>query len=115
MPPVVHPASDSHAKREGQSVSHVSNVAGQIIKDNFLLHVVDSQRNELWLVDGGAFVSLIPPTSQQRRRGANGIKLTAANGTNIPCFGTTTRSITIGKNSFTYDFIIADVKTRILG
>ena len=115
MPSLVHVASDSHAKREGQPVGHVSSVAGHITKDNYLLHVIDSQRKERWLVDGGAFVSLIPPTPQQRRRGANGVKLMAANGTNISCFGSTTRSITIGKTSFTYDFIIADVKTRILG
>ena len=96
-------------------MSHVSHVAGQISKNNFLLHVVDSQRNERWLVDGGAFVSLIPPTPQQRRQGANGIKLMAANGMNIACFGNISRSITIGKSTFTYDFIVADVKTRILG
>ena len=96
-------------------MSQVNHVAGQTSKDNYLLHVVDTQRNEKWLVDGGAFVSLIPPTPHQRRQGANGTKLMAANGTNISCFGTTTRSITIGKTTFTYDFIIADVRTRILG
>ena len=43
------------------------------------------------------------------------MKLKAANGSNIDCFGTCTRTITIGKRSFTFDFVIADVQSRILG
>ena len=96
-------------------MNHVDSVAGQNGKENYLLHVIDSQRNEKWLVDGGAFVSLLPPTAQQRRNGPNGIQLMAANGTNIACYGTTMRSITIGNTNFEYEFIIADVRTRILG
>ena len=96
-------------------MNHVGSVAGQTQKENFLLHVVDTQRNEKWLVDGGAFVSLLPPTAQQRQKGSNGVQLMAANGTNIACFGTTSRSITIGNTNFEYEFIIADVKSRILG
>ena len=115
MPAVVFPQPPTRAKRQGQPMSHVNSVAGQNQKNNFLLHVMDARRKERWLVDGGAFVSLIPPTPQQRRQGPNGMQLSAANGTNIACFGSTTRTITIGDTSFTYDFIIADVRTRILG
>ena len=96
-------------------MSHVHSVAGQDQKRNFLLHVTDIRRKERWLVDGGAFVSLIPPTPQQRRQGSNGMQLMAANGTGISCFGTTSRTITIGNTNFTYEYIIADVRTRILG
>ena len=110
---MVHPQRATLTKRQGQPMTHVNSVAGQ--KDSFLLHVTDNRRNETWLVDGGAFVSLMPPTPQQRRKGPNGMQLSAANGTGISCFGTTTRTITIGNTNFTYEFIIADVRTRILG
>ena len=88
-------------------------VAGQ--NDSFLLHVVDSRRNEQWLVDGGALLSIIPPTRQQRRLGPSGPQLRAANGTEIRCFGSLTRTITIGQTDFEFNFIIADVKNRIIG
>ena len=113
MHAMVHALPAAFAKRQGQPMTHVNSVAGQ--NDSYLLHVTDTRRKERWLVDGGAFVSLIPPTPQQRRQGPNGMQLMAANGTSISCFGTTTRTITIGHTNFTYEFIIADVRTRILG
>ena len=106
------PAAGS-TKREAGDVNHVNNVTGH--KDSFLLHVNDTRRDERWLVDGGALLSIIPPTSQQCRRGATDDQLRAANGTNIKCYGTTTRTITIGESDFTFDFTIADVRNRILG
>ena len=112
----MHPLQSAFSvKRSGQSLGHVNNVAGQNQKDNFLLHVYDTKRRERWLVDGGAFVSLLPPTPQQRRDGPNGVQLKAANGTNIACYGNVSRTITIGETNFTYTFTIADVKQRILG
>ena len=80
-----------------------------------LLHINDSRTNEKWLVDGGALLSIIPPTPQQRNSGPNGTQLKAANGTKIDCFGTITKTITIGERSFTFEFIIANVSQRILG
>ena len=90
-------------------------MAGPINNNNFLLHITDNSRNEKWLVDGGALISIIPPTPQQRRRGPDGTKLRAANGSSIACYGTTNRSITIGKETFAFSFTIADVQQRILG
>ena len=106
------PASD--VKREGQPVNNVYQVAGPI-KQNFLLHVTDTKRGEKWLVDGGALLSILPPTPQQRLRGPNNIKLKAANGSDISCYGSCDRTITIGDQSFDFTFVIADVQTRILG
>ena len=60
-------------------------------------------------------MSIVPPTPHQRLKGPNETKLKAANGTNIDCFGTTDKTITIGEQSFTFNFIIADVQSRILG
>ena len=96
-------------------MSAVNNVAGLDSKECFLLHITDTKLNEKWLVDGGALLSIVPPTAQQRLQGPNEIKLKAANGTNIDCFGNTTRTITIGDQDFSFDFIIADVQSRILG
>ena len=87
-------------------------VSGQ---NGFLLHVYDNYRKERWLVDGGALLSIIPPTDSQKRAGPNDTELRAANGTPISCYGTETRTIQIGNQDFTFNFIIADVSQRILG
>ena len=52
----------SNVKRSGQSVNSVNHVAGPN-KTNFLLRVTDQNRKEKWLVDGGALLSILPPTS----------------------------------------------------
>ena len=101
-------------KREADVVGDVNNVVGNS-RNSYLLHVTDTRRDEQWLVDGGALLSILPPTPQQRRRGPTGTQLRAANGTDIRCYGTTTRTITFGGTDFTFDFAIADVKNRILG
>ena len=88
-------------------------VAGQ--SDSFLLHVKDTRRNEQWLVDGGALLSILPPTRQQRRLGPSGAQLRAANGTEISCYGNVTRTLTIGQTDFEFSFTVADVKNRIIG
>ena len=44
-----------------------------------LIHIQDS-RGRKWLVDGGALVSLVPPTLAQRTAGPKGPPLSAANG-----------------------------------
>ena len=84
-------------------------------KNNYLLHVTDTSRGEKWLVDGGALISLLPPTPQHLKRGPIGIDLKAANGSLIPCFGSTFRTITIGDRSFDFEFTVAGVTQRILG
>ena len=80
-----------------------------------LLHVTDHNEGHKWLVDGGAVISIIPPTKAQRRQGPNGIGLCAANGTRINCYGKIEKTLCIGNRSFTFDFTIADVRQRILG
>ena len=80
-----------------------------------LLHVVDENEGHKWLVDGGALLSIVPPTKAQRRQGPNGLGLCAANGTKIDCYGNIEKTLVIGKRSFTFNFTIADVRQRILG
>ena len=100
-------------KRPGQqAVGNVNAVAGQ---NGFLLHVTDKIKNQKWLVDGGAVVSIIPPTHAQRLKGPNGTGLRAANGTPIKCYGNQINTIQIGEQTFTYEFTVADIQQRILG
>ena len=84
-------------------------------QNGHLLHVKDENEGNRWLVDGGALLSIIPPTKAQRRLGPNGTQLCAANGTKIECYGKTRKTLLIGNRSFEFDFIIANVRQRILG
>ena len=89
-------------------------VAGQK-KDNYLLHVVDTRRKEKWLVDGGALLSIVPPTPSQIKNGPIGDDLRAANGSSILCYGSIDRTLSIGGIDFPFEFTVAAVSQRILG
>ena len=67
------------------------------------------------LVDGGALLSIQPPSQKQRKKGPIDQKLRAANGTEIACYGSVINTIKIGSQSFTHEFVLADVQSRILG
>lgn len=99
------------AKRSGRPAS-VNAVSGQT---GNLLHVWDTKTKRRYLVDGGALLSILPPTSAQRVAGPNGTQLKAANGTIIKCYGTSKETVTIGNQAFLFEFTIADVKQPILG
>ena len=60
-------------------------------------------------------MSIIPATSEQKANGPTGAELKAANGTPISTYGRCYHSIYIANRRFDYEFIIADVKHRILG
>ena len=66
-------------------------------------------------MDGGAFVSIRPPTDNERRGGPTPQKLQAANGSNIDCFGEDTMDIHLGDRTFQFKLMVADVKHNILG
>ena len=80
-----------------------------------LLFVVDGATKREWLIDGGAFATLIPPTFAQRAAGPNGRQLQAANGSPICCYGEVTMNIQLGRRLFIHNVTIADVKSSILG
>ena len=80
-----------------------------------LLYVQDPRTKIRWLIDGGALLSILPPLPAQRKNGPNGTKLSAANGTPIPCYGTTRHRVTLGNKVYAFNFIIADVKQAIIG
>ena len=83
--------------------------------DNFLLHVLDTRRNEKWVVDGGTIISIVPPTARQLKGGPVGEDLRAANGSRIPTYGSIDRTLSIGGKDFPFEFTIAAVSQRILG
>ena len=106
---------DGGAKKSGQPQASVSNVAGQNGRDNFLLHVLDNRRNEKWLVDGGALLSIVPPTPYQLKKGPIGSDLRAANGSSIPCYGSIFRTLSIGGKDFPFEFTVEAVSQNIIG
>ena len=93
----------------------MNHVAGQKGRDNFLLHVIDSRRNEKWLVDGGALLSIIPPSPHHLKAGPVDEELRAANGTKIPCYSTVNRTLCVDGKDFPFEFTVAAVSQRILG
>ena len=80
-----------------------------------LLYVHDKNNKIDWLVDSGALYSIVPPTLAQRAKGPQENSLQAANGTKIACFGTVEKSLTFGSKTYSFEFVVADVKNHILG
>ena len=84
--------------------------------ENDLIYVHDSKTREVMLVDGGASLSIDPPTSEQRANGpVTDIKLQAANGTPINCYGRVRKEISLGDRTYPFDIIVADVSQPLLG
>ena len=96
-------------------MNHVNHVAGQKDKENFLLHVIDNRLNDQWLVDGGAILSIIPPSAHHLKDGPVGEQLRAANGSTIACYGTENRTLSIDGKDFPFEFTVAAVSQKILG
>ena len=106
-----------HAWARGKRQGGTPLIAAVPLNDNTsdLLYARDSLNKRNWLIDGGAFVSLVPPSFAQRTKGANGKKLTAANGTSIDCFGEVNLKIQLGSRIFEHTVLVADVRTSLLG
>ena len=80
-----------------------------------MLYIHDSNNAIDWLVDSGALYSIVPPTLAQRTQGPQENHLQAANGTKISCFGSVEKTLTFGSKTYTFEFVVADVKNHILG
>ena len=88
---------------------------GQIVNRR-LFCVHDSHTHTRFLVDTGSEVSVIPPTTADRRRSPDSLTLMAVKATPIRTYGK--RSITLNfrlRRSLPWIFIIADVQKAILG
>ena len=82
---------------------------------NDLLYVHDVSTHQKWLIDGGAVLSIIPPTYAQRLNGHSSMHLQAANGSRIKSYGVRQMPIHLPGRKFTFPVTIADVKQPILG
>ena len=81
-----------------------------------LLNVQDSINKSSFLVDTGAFLSVLAASPADRRRPVSSLKLQAANGTLIKTYGQKSLTLNLGlRRTFTWVFVIADVKQHILG
>ena len=79
-------------------------------------YIRDTTSGKQMLVDTGAMMSTFPPSEEDRKHPpSNTIHLVAANGSSITCFGTKTRTISIMDRSYDWPFLIADVRTPLLG
>ena len=90
----------------------VSTVAGN---SEPLLHVRDDANRLTWLVDGGASLTLVPPTPEERVKGPASTPLHAANGTPINCYGTRQMTLSLGSRLFDWEIVVADVATPLIG
>ena len=82
---------------------------------NDLLYVHDVSTKQKWLIDGGAVLSIIPPTLAQRLQGPTDMSLQAANGSRIKCYGIRQMPIHLPGRKLSFPITIADVKQPILG
>ena len=80
------------------------------------LFVTDTNSGLRFLVDSGAEISVLPPTSGERRSSLRGAPLYAANGASICTYGQSSLTLNLGlRRAFRWVFIVADVTHPILG
>ena len=80
-----------------------------------LFYIVDVCHNLLFLIDTGAEVSIIPSTSADKNNCCH-LTLQAVNNSPISTFGTHSLTLNLGlRRTFHWEFVIAEVKTPILG
>lgn len=80
------------------------------------LCVFDRDTRERFLVDTGADISVLAATSKSKMTAPSTYRLFAANNTPINTYGEKTLRLNLGlRRSFLWKFVVADVKTSILG
>ena len=106
------PTLQEGGKRLGHSLSAAS-AAGH--SPSHLLFLRDKISGRCFLIDTGAEVTIIPPTAADRRHKPD-LGLRAVNGSSIPTYGTRSLTIDLGlRRMFRWIFIIADIRTPIIG
>ncbi|XP_045101326.1 uncharacterized protein LOC123498228 [Portunus trituberculatus] len=89
----------------------MSTAAGQ----KHLLYISDRPSGRRFLIDTGAEVSVLPPSSKDVRSGKRSGPLTAANGSIIKTYGTRMIHLHIKSRRLKWTFTIADVSQALLG
>ena len=81
-----------------------------------LFYVADKVTGIRFLVDTGSEVSVIPPSSSDRRHPSDKFALTAVNNTSIATYGKRSLTLNLGlRRSFPWIFIVAEVQQPIIG
>lgn len=105
--------------RKAGKLERTSIVAGvDVNQSSRCLCVIDTKTREKFLVDTGADVSVLAARNQKYSRPTMnaGYKLYAENGTEIRTYGERTLELNLGlRRSFKWTFVVANVKTSILG
>ena len=105
-----------HARQIGKRQGGTPLIAAVPLRQNSdLMYARDNKNKRDWLIDGGAFISLVPPSHAQRAKGPNGQQLHAANGTSINCYGEVNIDVHLGSRKFNHTLLVADVKVSLLG
>ena len=99
----------------GKRPSRPSIVATATGATNSLLFLVNGHSAKRFLVDTGAAVSVYPASFRDINGGSHTRFLVAANGSNISTYGTRRMNIRLENQDYTWPFILADVKTPLLG
>lgn len=100
-------------KRSGQSLA-ATGATGLL--PSRLFYVTDRPTGLRFLVDTGAEVSVIPPSRAERKHRQESFSLQAVNNTSIATFGKRSITLDLGlRRTFRWVFIIADVKSPVLG
>ena len=99
----------------GKRPSRPSIFATAAGKTNSLLFLVDGHSAKRFLVYTGAAVSVYPASLRDTNGGSHSRSLVAANGSNIVMYGTRRMNIRLENQDYTWPFILADVKTPLLG
>ena len=98
----------------GKRPSRPSIVATAAGAFNSLLFLVDGHSAKRYLVDTGAAVSVYPASLRDTNGGSH-TRSHVANGSNIATYGTRRMNIRLENQHYTWPFILADVKTPLLG
>ena len=77
--------------------------------------VCDKLSGNLFLIDSGAEVSLLPPSAANRTRGDSGRPLNAVNSSKVKSYGQRTVTVQLHGHSFSWEFTIADTNCHLLG
>ena len=82
----------------------------------YRLHISDRTTAEKFLIDSSSVVSVIPRSHFRQRINASTYKLYTANSTIINTYGQRLLTLNLGlRRELRWPFIIADVKTAIIG
>ena len=82
---------------------------------NQLFYIDDPHAKRRFLIDTGAEVSVIPVPPHERQGIYSSTSLVAANGSSIKTYGHRRLNFSLGKESYVWNFLVADVKRPILG